>query len=243
MCVSDPTQVLASSTPIPQDEALGLWDDQVMAGINSLNKLRRTLALTLLTWAATMQDPSAFAYALVRSSAALSPGPSPGPSPDISAVPSLDASSLFSTSASTAAMKLEGVSTGLKSNQKNLRGLTLPIAPGLAGPISIPVVAELVASVRSGSVGSNGPPLLSPSVGGGVPSSHIGSGNHNILLEGSQAIMSYMAGERLLETVDEGIDDRGSGVGEDGKNPAEMPKVARTKSTRVPRGEGLQVLN
>ncbi|KAG1668418.1 hypothetical protein FOA52_015947, partial [Chlamydomonas sp. UWO 241] len=48
----------------------GTQDDvHVLAGVWALNKLRRTLALSLLTWGATMQDPEAFAAAFAVAAA------------------------------------------------------------------------------------------------------------------------------------------------------------------------------
>lgn len=43
-----------------------LWDEQLMSGVLELNRLRRSLAITSLTWAATLQEPSFFAQATVQ---------------------------------------------------------------------------------------------------------------------------------------------------------------------------------
>lgn len=47
-----------------------VWDEQLMAGILELNRLRRSLAITSLTWAAALQEPSFFAQMLAASSSA-----------------------------------------------------------------------------------------------------------------------------------------------------------------------------
>jgi hypothetical protein len=45
------------------------WDEQLMAGVLELNRLRRSLAITSLTWAATLQEPAFFAQMLAAQSA------------------------------------------------------------------------------------------------------------------------------------------------------------------------------
>lgn len=47
-----------------------MWDEQLMLGVLELNRLRRSLAITSLTWAATLQEPSFFAQMLAASSTA-----------------------------------------------------------------------------------------------------------------------------------------------------------------------------
>jgi hypothetical protein len=47
-----------------------MWDEQLMSGILELNRLRRSLAITSLTWAAALQEPSFFAQMLAASSSA-----------------------------------------------------------------------------------------------------------------------------------------------------------------------------
>jgi hypothetical protein len=46
-----------------------LWDEQLMVGIQELNRLRRSLAFTILTWAAILQDPAYFTQKLAALSA------------------------------------------------------------------------------------------------------------------------------------------------------------------------------
>lgn len=47
-----------------------LWDEQLMAGILDLNRLQRSLAITTLTWAATLQEPALFTQMLAATSSA-----------------------------------------------------------------------------------------------------------------------------------------------------------------------------
>jgi hypothetical protein len=56
---------------LPHAAAGGMmWDEQLMSGILELNRLRRSLAITSLTWAAALQEPSFFAQMLAASSSA-----------------------------------------------------------------------------------------------------------------------------------------------------------------------------
>lgn len=47
-----------------------MWDEQVMTGVLDLNHLQRSLAITALTWAATLQEPALFTQMLAATSTA-----------------------------------------------------------------------------------------------------------------------------------------------------------------------------
>lgn len=48
-----------------------MWDEQLMAGVLELNRLQRSLAISTLTWAATLQEPALFTQMLAASSSAV----------------------------------------------------------------------------------------------------------------------------------------------------------------------------
>lgn len=65
-----PTTPLAAQAPSAAAAAAGpvvQWDEQLMSGILELNQIRRSLAITCLTWGAALQNPSLFTQVLLAS--------------------------------------------------------------------------------------------------------------------------------------------------------------------------------
>eukprot|EP00798_Chlamydomonas_sp_ICE-L_P025226 gene25226-10872_t len=150
--VRGPSASLSADTD--QDNAGSQWNDEVMYGVIELNKLRRSLAITLLSWAATLQDPATFSSAYARASAN-------SPSYLYTAVET-------GTNGTTALVDL----VMDPADQSSSHLLPVPIVPYQSdGPIAVPVVAEMVACANAaqhsalGSVGSMYGELLEGSMG------------------------------------------------------------------------------
>ena len=66
-----PTTPLAAQAPSSAAAAAAgpvvQWDEQLMSGILELNQIRRSLAITCLTWGAALQNPSLFSQVLLAS--------------------------------------------------------------------------------------------------------------------------------------------------------------------------------
>eukprot|EP00879_Flechtneria_rotunda_P010433 GHRR01010909.1.p1 GENE.GHRR01010909.1~~GHRR01010909.1.p1 ORF type:complete len:2140 (+),score=1004.14 GHRR01010909.1:414-6833(+) len=111
-------EVVVRATP---EEAIGdgngsieqgglLWDEQLMSGMLELNRLRRSLAISTLTWAATLQEPSFFTQMLAASSAA---------GPVAAAAATAAAAAPGSPLAAAAAAAAAAVAAGLASRHAN----------------------------------------------------------------------------------------------------------------------------
>lgn len=175
-------EALKSATPCPETHARGmLWDEQVMGGIMELNRLRRSLSMTLLTWAALIQDPAFLALMSSRL--------------NLSGAPSLSNTANLVTSLST-------LDTTAPAGVSDASSLFTHINAGAAAQrITIPgldLAAEAEGRGQSGSVTAI---PLSPALGqlglNAVVDMMANFNDPGHLLEGSQALVQMVTGQSL----------------------------------------------
>ncbi|GAX78095.1 hypothetical protein CEUSTIGMA_g5537.t1 [Chlamydomonas eustigma] len=192
------SEMVVNSTPESEEEEG--WYNQIISGVMGLNKLRRTLAITLLTWVAQLQDPTAFAATYARCAAEAA-----SLSAEASFV-SESSTTLFGSATVTSAVQRMGLagggimttvseSAGMVTEDTSRGGMPLTVMTGgglqlsivanQAGPISVPMVAQLVAQVGRPTQGSGGL--------GGVGS---GVSYGDQLLEGSQNVIDMISSRR-----------------------------------------------